>query len=159
DASDARGGRRAARRDREAARLRARIGRPRARGGALRGRGALRRARAGRAVRGGRARGVALDRARCVAAQARGRAVVKVLLATTGTSGDVLPFVGLGTELALRGHDVTVLANAHFAPMVARARLGFAGVGEAERYEALTRSPFMGATGSDALRCYVTPDA
>jgi rhamnosyltransferase subunit B len=49
-----------------------------------------------------------------------------VLLVPFGSAGDVYPFVGLGTELARRGHRVTVLASGYYRELVARADLAFA---------------------------------
>ena len=37
------------------------------------------------------------------------------ILATMGTDGDVVPFVGLGERLRARGHRVTLVANELFA--------------------------------------------
>jgi rhamnosyltransferase subunit B len=84
---------------------------------------------------------------------------MNVLIATTGTSGDVFPFLGLGRALRARGHSVTVLVNAHFEAHVRRAGLEFASVGEASAYRELTNSAFLGATGSDALRCFVASES
>jgi sterol 3beta-glucosyltransferase len=47
---------------------------------------------------------------------------VKVLIATSGSMGDVAPYTGLGTRLRDAGHDVTVAAHDQFASV-------FTGVG------------------------------
>jgi len=63
------------------------------------------------------------------------------LLFALGSTGDVLPFVGLGRALAARGHAVTVAANPHFAALIARAGLGFVALGDEDEYHALCDSP------------------
>lgn len=50
---------------------------------------------------------------------------MKVLLVTVGSSGDVHPFVGLGLELARRGHEVTLVTSGYFRTLAERAGLGF----------------------------------
>jgi UDP:flavonoid glycosyltransferase YjiC (YdhE family) len=66
---------------------------------------------------------------------------VKALLIAIGSHGDVHPFVGLGLTLRARGHDVTVVANGHFEPLVRRVGLGFAPAGTDEQYQFLARVP------------------
>jgi UDP:flavonoid glycosyltransferase YjiC (YdhE family) len=51
---------------------------------------------------------------------------MRVLLVPFGSAGDVYPFVGLGAELARRGHRVTVLASGYYRELVAHAGLEFA---------------------------------
>jgi rhamnosyltransferase subunit B len=63
------------------------------------------------------------------------------LLLSIGSTGDVLPFIAVGRALRERGHDVTVAANPHFAPLIARAGLSFAAVGDADEYDAMCASP------------------
>src|SRR2546423_4529185 len=63
------------------------------------------------------------------------------LLFPLGSTGDVLPFVGLGRVLRARGHAVTVAANPHFAPHVVRAGLRFIAVGDEADYAALCADP------------------
>jgi rhamnosyltransferase subunit B len=63
------------------------------------------------------------------------------LLIALGSSGDVLPFCGLGRALRARGHEVTVAANPHFRRVIARAGLGFAPLGDEDEYEAMCDSP------------------
>lgn len=62
------------------------------------------------------------------------------LLLSVGSTGDVLPFCALGRRLRARGHDVTVAANTHFAPTIARAGLDYAPLGDGADYVALTRT-------------------
>ncbi|MGZ3430011.1 MAG: glycosyltransferase, partial [Polyangia bacterium] len=63
------------------------------------------------------------------------------LLIALGSTGDVLPFVGIGRALRARGHQVTVAANPHFGAMIARAGLRFVALGDEDEYEALCDSP------------------
>ncbi|WP_330262521.1 glycosyltransferase [Streptomyces griseorubiginosus] len=44
---------------------------------------------------------------------------------TAGSRGDVAPFTGLGHGLARAGHEVTLVTHSRFAPLAARAGLGF----------------------------------
>jgi UDP:flavonoid glycosyltransferase YjiC (YdhE family) len=59
---------------------------------------------------------------------------VKVLLCPIGSHGDVHPFVALGVELARRGHEVNVIVNGHFRPLVERVGLGYVEMGTSEEY-------------------------
>ena len=47
------------------------------------------------------------------------------ILSTMGTSGDVLPYVGLGAALRRAGHRVTLVAPEPYAPLAQREGLGF----------------------------------
>jgi UDP:flavonoid glycosyltransferase YjiC (YdhE family) len=66
---------------------------------------------------------------------------LKALLIAIGSHGDVHPFVGLGLALRARGHDVTVMANGHFEPLVRRTGLAFIPAGTAEQYRELALRP------------------
>jgi UDP:flavonoid glycosyltransferase YjiC (YdhE family) len=59
---------------------------------------------------------------------------MRVLLASIGTLGDLLPFVALGKALRARGHDVTVLGNGYFRDVVEKEALGFVEVCSAEEH-------------------------
>jgi UDP:flavonoid glycosyltransferase YjiC (YdhE family) len=63
------------------------------------------------------------------------------LLTPVGSAGDNYPFIGLGAELARRGHRVTVLTNEHFAPLVRAAGLEFVAVGTEEEYRQVISDP------------------
>src|SRR5438445_5801089 len=54
-----------------------------------------------------------------------------------GSSGDVLPFVGIGAELRRRGHDVTLICNPYFGPQVQEAGLALRPVGTMAAYHEL----------------------
>ncbi len=58
-----------------------------------------------------------------------------------GSSGDVHPFVALGTELKSRGHKVTFLVNGYFRTVVERAGLSFEEMGTAEEFKAELDNP------------------
>jgi UDP:flavonoid glycosyltransferase YjiC (YdhE family) len=63
---------------------------------------------------------------------------MKVLIVTLGSHGDVHPFCGVGVALRGRGHEVTVMANDYFRPLIEQAGLtAGAAVGTAEEYRAL----------------------
>lgn len=62
---------------------------------------------------------------------------MRILIATAGSHGDVLPFVAIGRELSRRGHEVFFYANPVFADLVTNASLHFRQVGSAEAYAAL----------------------
>jgi UDP:flavonoid glycosyltransferase YjiC (YdhE family) len=50
---------------------------------------------------------------------------MRVLIATAGSRGDVVPYTGLGAELRRAGYDVALAATDTFAPLVRDAGLGF----------------------------------
>ncbi len=68
---------------------------------------------------------------------------MKVLLTPMGTHGDVHPFVGLGMELARRGHDVTVITCPVFQGLVERAGLPFVPIGTVEQFEEVLNNPLI----------------
>lgn len=73
----------------------------------------------------------------------------RFLLASLGTAGDVLPYIGVGRQLRARGHDVVLLANEHFRSETAAAGLDFDPVGTEADY-----ARFIGTDGLwDARRC------
>jgi UDP:flavonoid glycosyltransferase YjiC (YdhE family) len=54
---------------------------------------------------------------------------MRVLIATTGSDGDIRPFFPLAKELAARGHEVLFAAPDHFAPSAAQQGLAFRQIG------------------------------
>ncbi|MEU2283716.1 glycosyltransferase [Streptomyces sp. NPDC013178] len=50
---------------------------------------------------------------------------MRVLIATTGTMGDVAPLTGLGVRLRQDGHEVSVATHARYATMIRACGLGF----------------------------------
>ncbi|MDL2355801.1 MAG: hypothetical protein QFF03_11130 [Pseudomonadota bacterium] len=73
---------------------------------------------------------------------------MRILIAATGSHGDVLPFIALGRECRARGHDVIVYANPFFRPHAVAAHLRFVGVGSVAAYHAL----FGAAAGNDPTK-------
>jgi len=57
----------------------------------------------------------------------------RFLLATLGSTGDVFPFLALGSALQNAGHQVTLLANSSYRPAAATAQIDFAPVPRARR--------------------------
>lgn len=68
---------------------------------------------------------------------------MRVLLTPIGSAGDNLPFIGLGRELARRGHDVTVATTDRFADFAGRCGLGFVSTATDEEYEAAIADPVL----------------
>ena len=62
---------------------------------------------------------------------------MRVLIAASGSYGDVYPFVGLARELRLRGHEIVFFANEYFRAAVEAEQLEFIAVGEASDYESI----------------------
>lgn len=63
------------------------------------------------------------------------------ILASMGTDGDVLPYVGLGAALRARGHRVTLAASEPFAPLAAAAGLDFDLLFTRQEHEELLSNP------------------
>jgi rhamnosyltransferase subunit B len=71
----------------------------------------------------------------------RSFSVKNIVVATIGSSGDVLPFVAMGGELRKRGHEVTVITNPHFQRDVVGAGLKFKAVGTAAEHSQVMNDP------------------
>jgi rhamnosyltransferase subunit B len=65
---------------------------------------------------------------------------MRVLIATAGSSGDILPFVALGKEFERRGHDVRLYCNPTFKHYVHEHGLPFVAVGSAEKHRSFLNS-------------------
>src|ERR1044071_8044583 len=63
------------------------------------------------------------------------------ILASLGTDGDVLPFIGLGAALRARGHRVTVVAAENYADTVAAHWLEFRQLVSSEAMRQLLGTP------------------
>ena len=63
------------------------------------------------------------------------------ILASMGTDGDVLPYVGLGAALRARGHRVTLAASEPFAALAARAGLDFECLFTRDEHQELLSNP------------------
>jgi UDP:flavonoid glycosyltransferase YjiC (YdhE family) len=66
---------------------------------------------------------------------------MNVLITPVGSAGDNYPFIGVGIELARRGHRVTVISNDHFGPLIERSGLEFISVGTVEEFDEIIRDP------------------
>ncbi len=66
---------------------------------------------------------------------------MRVLLTPVGSAGDNLPFIGLGAELARRGHDVSIATSAHFAATARAAGLEFVSIATDAEYHAAIDDP------------------
>ncbi len=75
------------------------------------------------------------------------------ILVTHGTEGDVHPFVGLGITLRAKGHDVTLMTNAHFARHAAEHGFDFVPIGTEEEFFAEMANPdiWKGIPGARSL--------
>lgn len=73
---------------------------------------------------------------------------MRILIATAGSHGDVLPFIALARECAARGHDVILYANPFFRQHAVDAQLAFVGVGTVAAYMTL----FGEAAGNDPTK-------
>lgn len=67
-----------------------------------------------------------------------------VLLLPFGSTGDILPYVGLGRALRDRGHRVTVIVSGYFEERVLNAGLEFAALGTSEEYLESFKNPALG---------------
>ena len=66
---------------------------------------------------------------------------MKALLIPVGSAGDVHPFLGIGTRLKKRGHEVTVITNEVFGPLARRTGLDFIPLGSAAEFNELAKNP------------------
>jgi rhamnosyltransferase subunit B len=64
-----------------------------------------------------------------------------ILIAASGSYGDVYPFVGLARELKQRGHEVVFCTNEHFRAEAEAEGLEFVAVGSRELYEESINHP------------------
>jgi len=66
---------------------------------------------------------------------------MRVLIAASGSYGDVYPFVGLGRELRLHGHRIVFFANEHFRAAAEAEHLEFVAVGSSADYDHVVHDP------------------
>src|SRR5262249_34834571 len=69
---------------------------------------------------------------------------MNILLNPAGSSGDVLPFIRLGTALKGRGHEVTVITMGRYEPLARHAGLAFVQWISAEATKAAEDNPDLG---------------
>jgi UDP:flavonoid glycosyltransferase YjiC (YdhE family) len=68
---------------------------------------------------------------------------MKFLLTALGSYGDVHPMVGLGAALKTRGHEVAIVTNPRFQPIVERMGIEFLAFGSANEYHELAHHPHL----------------
>jgi rhamnosyltransferase subunit B len=61
---------------------------------------------------------------------------LNVILTSSGSGGDVLPFLRLGSRLKSRGHDVTLISHCHYREMAGRSGLQFEPLDSPDEYAA-----------------------
>ena len=66
---------------------------------------------------------------------------MNILITPVGSAGDNYPFIGLGVELAKRGHRVTVISNDRFEPVIRKSGLEFVSVGTNEEFDRIIANP------------------
>ncbi|MGZ3236865.1 MAG: glycosyltransferase [Burkholderiaceae bacterium] len=66
---------------------------------------------------------------------------MRILIATVGSHGDVLPFIALGRELQRRGHDVRFYADKTFERPVSEAALHFTPIATGNEYQGALENP------------------
>jgi rhamnosyltransferase subunit B len=64
-----------------------------------------------------------------------------VILVTIGTDGDIFPYIGLGAVLKARGHQVTLVASAHYESMAHKHGLAFRALVSEQENSALFGHP------------------
>ena len=64
-----------------------------------------------------------------------------LILTALGSYGDVLPMAGLAAAMQARGHDVGVVSNPYFAPVMESAGVELLPLGTVDEYHELTESP------------------
>ncbi len=68
---------------------------------------------------------------------------MNIFLTPIGTGGDTSPFIGLGIELAKRGHKVTVIALEEQAALIRNSGMRFISSGADKAYAALIKNPLF----------------
>ncbi|RYD32641.1 MAG: hypothetical protein EOP85_21540, partial [Verrucomicrobiaceae bacterium] len=66
---------------------------------------------------------------------------LRVIIHTIGSAGDVHPFLGIGTALKNRGHDVIVVTNPAYEHAVAAGGLGFRPLGTVDDFQRIKNDP------------------
>lgn len=66
---------------------------------------------------------------------------MRVLIYAIGSAGDVHPFLGIGSALKRRGHEVFLITSPHFEQTVVKSGLGFRPLGTEEDFQQLQNDP------------------
>ncbi|MEO5913003.1 MAG: nucleotide disphospho-sugar-binding domain-containing protein [Luteolibacter sp.] len=67
--------------------------------------------------------------------------MMRVLIYTIGSSGDVHPFVQLGLALQERGHEIFFITSGHFKWLIDKTGFGFRELGTEERFQEVQDDP------------------
>ncbi|OYV89117.1 MAG: hypothetical protein B7Z73_07195 [Planctomycetia bacterium 21-64-5] len=79
---------------------------------------------------------------------------MRILLVAVGSAGDVHPFVGLGLQLAARGHRVTLLASGYFEKLARQVGFDFVPVFSADEFLALLKNPLAWHRFRGFIECF-----
>ena len=66
---------------------------------------------------------------------------MRIIMTPVGSGGDVHPYVSVALALQRRGHDVSMIINPHFEPLLDRVGLPFVPIGTADDYDAVLSHP------------------
>ena len=66
---------------------------------------------------------------------------MKYVLTPIGSAGDVFPFLGLALRLRDRGHQVSMITNGHFQPLIEGHGIPFDAFGTDEDYRKAIDNP------------------
>ena len=66
---------------------------------------------------------------------------MRIIMTPVGSGGDVHPYVSVALALQRRGHDVSMIINPHFEPLLDRVGLRFVPIGTADDYDAVLSHP------------------
>ena len=66
---------------------------------------------------------------------------MRIIMTPVGSGGDVHPYVGVALALQRRGHDVSMIVNPHFGPLLDRVGLPFVPIGTVDAYDAIISHP------------------
>ena len=61
--------------------------------------------------------------------------MLRVIIISKGSAGDINPYTGIGQALKERGHDVHLIANDHFRLTIEKAGLNFISMGTEDEYQ------------------------
>ncbi len=66
---------------------------------------------------------------------------MRIIMTPVGSGGDVHPYVSVALALQRRGHDVSMIINPHFGPLLDRVGLPFVPIGTVDDYDAILSHP------------------